>query len=208
MSALGPRASDGRVRPFADFGILVPVLVARAVSGPHLRAIRLAQYPAIMWSPGTWTPGSTSKRAIAMGEANRRTLELVQNWCAHLTIEKQGGGGMVEQFTTLPIGPRSLSCPHAAAPGLSGSDLRFLAVDFYDRNCVGCAHRKPVGFPNLSGLIHERDTARAATAAEAACRDAATATERRERDAKRQVIRAALDPARRERDRSDRRARR
>jgi hypothetical protein len=129
-----------------------------------------------------------------MGEANKRTLELVRNWCAHLAIDKQGGGGLVEQFTSLPIGPRSLSCPHAAAPGFTGSDLKFLAVDFYDRNCIGCAHRKPVGFANLSSFIRERDTARAATAAEATRRDVAAAAALQERDAKRQAIRSDLTP--------------
>src|SRR4030088_209220 len=100
------------------------------------------------------------QRAIAIGETNQRTLELMRNWCAHLSIDKMGGGGLVEELTSLPIGPRSLSCPHAVAPGFAGHDLRFLAIDFYDRNCAGCVHRKPVGFPNLSVLINERDAAR------------------------------------------------
>jgi hypothetical protein len=132
--------------------------------------------------------------AIAIGEANKRTMELVQNWCAHLAINKHGGGGLVEQFSSLPIGPRSLSCPHAAAPGFAGSDLKFVAIDFHDRNCVGCAHRKPVGFPNLSSLIRERDAAREATAAEEARRDAAAAAALQARDAKRRTIRADLAP--------------
>jgi hypothetical protein len=117
------------------------------------------------------------QRAIAMGEANQRTLELVRNWCAHLSIDKMGGGGLIEQFTNLPIGPRSLSCPHAVAPGFAGHDLRFLAVDFYDRNCAGCAHRKPVGFPNLSVLISERDAARSAADEQTRHREAAAAQE-------------------------------
>jgi hypothetical protein len=142
----------------------------------------------------TPTFAKRSQRAIARGEANKRTLELIQNWCAHVAIDKRGGGGLVEQFTGLPIGPHSLSCPHAAAPGFAGSDLQFLAVDFYDRNCVGCADRKPLGFPNLSSLIHERDAARAAASAEAARREAAAAASLRERDLKRLAIRAGLPP--------------
>jgi hypothetical protein len=51
-----------------------------------------------------------------------------------------------------------------------------------------------VGFPNLSSLIHERDTARAAIAAEKARRDAAVAAALQERDAKRHAIRADLTP--------------
>jgi hypothetical protein len=134
------------------------------------------------------------QRAIAMGEANRRTLELVRNWCAHLAIEKMGGGGLVEQFTDLPIGPRSLSCPHAVAPGFVGHDLRFLAVDFYDRNCAGCVHRKPVGFPNLAALIGERDAKRSAAEEETRRQEAAAAQALQQRDEARQVIRAQLAP--------------
>jgi hypothetical protein len=135
------------------------------------------------------------ERAIAMGEANKRTLELVRNWCAHLSIEKQGGGGLVEQFTDLPIGPRSLTCPHAPAAGFSGHDLQFLALDFHDRNCRGCAHRQPVGLPNLSSLINERDQRRAAAAAETADREAAISAALAERDEKRRRVRAGLVPA-------------
>jgi len=135
------------------------------------------------------------QRAITIGEANKRVLELVQNWCAHVTVEKEGWGGLVEQMSGLPIGPRSVTCPHASATGFSGMDLKFIALDFYDRNCVGCAHRKPVRLPNLlSELVHERDQAAAASAAESARRDAAEATALQVRDAKRQALRAELDP--------------
>jgi hypothetical protein len=135
------------------------------------------------------------ERAIAIGEANRRTLELVRNWCTHLSIEKQGTGGLVEQFTDLPIGPHSLSCPHAPAAGFFGHDLQFLALDFHDRNCRGCAHRQPVGLPNLSSLVHERDQQRAAAEANAADREVAISAALAERDAKRQRVRGGLAPA-------------
>jgi hypothetical protein len=110
------------------------------------------------------------QRAIALGDANQRILELVRNWCANIRVEKHGSGGIIELMNGLPIGPRSLACSYAVAPGFSGSDIKFLAIDFYDRNCAGCADRKPVGLPNLSSLIQERDTARAAMDAEAARR--------------------------------------
>ena len=102
------------------------------------------------------------QKAIAIGEANQRTGELLRNWCGHLRIEKLGWGGLVEQMTGLPIGPRSLACSHATAGGFGGADLTFIALDFHDRNCAGCGHRKPVGYPNLSSLIHERDVAQTA----------------------------------------------
>lgn len=34
------------------------------------------------------------------------------------------------------------------------------ALDFYDRNCFDCEHRRPVDFPNLSFLVGERDRER------------------------------------------------
>jgi hypothetical protein len=129
-----------------------------------------------------------------MGEANKRTLELVRNWCANLVVDKHGGGGLIEQLTALPVGPRSLSCPHAPASGFAGSDLKSIAVDFYERNCVGCAYRKPVGLPNLSSLVHERDKLRESAAREAARRDAAAVEAQRTRDAKRKSIRTYLTP--------------
>ena len=134
------------------------------------------------------------ERAVAIGESNKRVLELLKNWCAHLKVEKQGAGGLVEQLTNLPVGPRYLTCPHAAASGFAGSDLKFIALDFHDRNCVGCANRKAVGFPNLSTLVHERDAAHVATRAETARRDAAALAALQERDAKRRAIRALLTP--------------
>ena len=134
------------------------------------------------------------QRAISIGEANKRTLALVTNWCAHLKVSSLGRGGLVEQSTGLPIGPRSLSCPHAAAHGMAGVNLQFVAIDFHDRNCVGCSHRRPVGLPNLSTLIHERDAAREATAAEEGRREAAAVAALQARDAIRQTIRADLTP--------------
>jgi hypothetical protein len=128
------------------------------------------------------------------GERNNSTLELVRNWCAYVEIKKDGAGGIVEQQTGLPIGPRYLTCPHAAAPGFIGSDLTFLALDFHDRNCVGCPNRKPVGQPNLSILVQEREAARATESAYTARREAEAAAARGARDAVRQVLRCGLAP--------------
>ena len=36
-------------------------------------------------------------------------------------------------------------------------DLAETALDFHDRNCVGCTFRKAMGFPNLSTLLAERE---------------------------------------------------
>jgi hypothetical protein len=72
-------------------------------------------------------------------------------------------------------------------------DLKFIALDFDDRNCVGCAHRKPVGFPNLSALVHERD--QAALRPRRPHRRAATqAAASQARDTRRQALGTELAP--------------
>ena len=96
------------------------------------------------------------QRAIEIGEKNKRISELVCNWCAHVSI-KRHGAGMVEMDTGLPIGPRSLECPHARASGMAGMDMAGIALNFYDRNCIDCKFRQPVGLPNLSTLVADRD---------------------------------------------------
>ena len=97
------------------------------------------------------------QEAIAIGEKNQRTLELARNWCGHLRVKKHGGTGMVEQMTGLPIGHHFIECAHAPAGGMAAWDLAETALDFHDRNCVGCTFPKAMGFPNLSTLLAERE---------------------------------------------------
>ncbi len=136
------------------------------------------------------------QRAVEIGEANKRVLELAQNWCAHLSVEQRGGVGIVEQMTGLPIGMRAITCPHARAAGFAGMDLEYVALDFYDRNCVGCAERRPVRLPNLLELVEsrERDRARRETTA-AQAREAGDAA-LTERQRKRRDPRRGADEAR------------
>lgn len=133
------------------------------------------------------------QEAIAIGQKNQRTLELAHNWCGHLRVRKHGGTGMVEQMTGLPIGHHFIECAHAPAGGMAAWDLAETALDFHDRNCVGCTFRKAMGFPNLSTLLAEREqrlteqrAAQERVANEHADRVAA-------REAARQKIRATLD---------------
>jgi hypothetical protein len=95
--------------------------------------------------------------AMAVGERNQKTLELLRNWCGHVQPRRHGGVGMVEMATGLPIGHFFLECPYAPAGGMAAFELSETALDFHDRNCVGCKHRKPMGFPNLSVLLAERN---------------------------------------------------
>jgi hypothetical protein len=134
------------------------------------------------------------EQAIAMGGSAQRTIELVLNWCAHVRVQKVGGMGLIERQTGLPIGPHSLTCPHASAPGIAAADLGAVALDFHDRNCAGCSNRKPVRLPNLSILLAKRAADRAAEAAETAHREAEHAAKLSARNAARQILRANLEP--------------
>jgi hypothetical protein len=56
-------------------------------------------------------------RAIRIGEDNAVIIQLYQNFCANLQVERFGGTGIVEIETGLPIGSRSFKCQHASAGG-------------------------------------------------------------------------------------------
>jgi hypothetical protein len=134
------------------------------------------------------------EEAVRIGEKNKHTAELVRNWCAHVSIKKFGGVGLVEQMSGLPIGHHALQCPHAPAGGMSTWDLADAALDFYDRNCMDCKFRQAVGFPNLSTLVAERDERRKQRKLEEehAAQDAAEKLVAREQV--RRQIRAELGP--------------
>ena len=53
-----------------------------------------------------------------------------------------------------------MECDNAPAGGMACWDFGEAALDFYDRNCSDCEARSPVGLPNLSKLVGERDEAR------------------------------------------------
>lgn len=94
--------------------------------------------------------------AIALGEANLSVLDLAHNFCEHLQAEPLARGEL-EATTGLPIGVRMFDCQYATGPRSSAMDLRYVALTFYDNNCVGCDKRKPRGLPNLLDLVRDRD---------------------------------------------------
>lgn len=97
------------------------------------------------------------QNTIEAGEKNRRTTELIHNWCRYAKVKKCGGTGLIEAQTGLPIGHHAMACDHAPASGMATWDLADAALDFHDRNCVECKHRVPVRLPNLSELLGARD---------------------------------------------------
>src|SRR5260221_6237259 len=134
------------------------------------------------------------EQAVEIGQKNQRTWQLVRNWCAHVKIRKHGGTGLVELETGLPIGHHFLECPHAPAGGMAAWDLVDTAVDFHDRNCVDCKFRKPVGLPNISSLVAERDAQREKQRAARARAEQEVADRLASRALIRQQLRLRLDP--------------
>ena len=132
--------------------------------------------------------------AIASGERNKEAVELIRNWCRHARVQKFGGVGLVEAQTGLPIGHHSMACAYAPAGGMAMWDLGEAALDFHDRNCAGCIYRAPVGLPNLSKLLGERDKVRAEHAREEERRKEALAARHTARKERRAILRAGLPP--------------
>jgi hypothetical protein len=132
------------------------------------------------------------QEAIENGQRNQKALELLHNWCGHVRARKHGRG-MVEAMTGLPIGHHFLECPHAPAGGMSAFELCETALDFHDRNCVDCKFRKPMGFPNLSVLLAEREQRRTQQRLEQERAENEQANRLAVREASRQKIRTSLD---------------
>ena len=138
-------------------------------------------------------PDESIKRAEAIGKANADIIELAQAWCTHLQVERHGYG-LVEQYTGLPVSGGTLRCDYARATVGTAARLDWVALDFYQRNCVGCPHRLSLGvLPNL-GTWAERlldDERRRTASAEEAGRIAEA--ERVERRKQRRLIAGQLD---------------
>ena len=132
--------------------------------------------------------------AIRAGEKNNEVAELIRNWCRHARVEKFRGVAMVEAQTGLPIGHHAMACDYAAARGMAMWDLGDAALDFHDRNCVGCPHRAPVALPNLSKLVGERENARAHEAARRQAHQEALAAQLAVRRQLRAELRTRLPP--------------
>ena len=104
---------------------------------------------------------NTIDRAVQLGRDNHQLISLIEAHCANARVVLEGGTGMVEAQTGLPIGMRSIRCDHAATPSGVAHNLAFLVEDFYRGNCIGCPHRRIRGIPNLATWYEEREAERA-----------------------------------------------
>jgi hypothetical protein len=134
------------------------------------------------------------EEALQLGIANQTVIELARNWCAHLEVS--GSSAMLGEMSGLPIGPGTFGCKHARRGSSTAMDLRWVALDFHDENCVGCPHRQPVRLPNLSQLVGERDRAIAEREQMLARERERQAALREQRRTRRTKVRRSADSAR------------
>jgi hypothetical protein len=135
------------------------------------------------------------EEAIALGQTNRRIIQLAANHCSHMTFTHVGGTGIVEVQTGLPIGMRRIDCDFVEEAPAS-SNLTWIAHDFYREHCVGCPHQDPNGMMPTLGVEVAEAEAELDEAAEE--RAAATAAAHRAWTARRDLrrdLRVDADPA-------------
>lgn len=131
--------------------------------------------------------------AISNGLRNREAMSLIRNWCANAKV-KSMGYGMLAQHTSLPIGHHGLSCDFAADGGSYFYELSDAAIDFYDRNCKGCQHRKGGRLPNILERVAARDRELEKREAQAAVDAAAAEAAFAAREEERRVLKGDLSP--------------
>ncbi|HTR51843.1 MAG TPA: hypothetical protein VMJ10_14105 [Kofleriaceae bacterium] len=134
--------------------------------------------------------------AYQLGRRNQEILDLARAWCHHVRRDQSWTGvGMIEEETGLPVSGGSLTCDHARGQSPAGAQLAGIALDFYQRNCVGCTKRVATGaIPNLGTwaeqLLAQQRAAEECAAEERAVRDA----EREARHRQRRLRLAGTDP--------------
>ena len=136
-------------------------------------------------------------RATEIGVENLAIISLAADWCEHIGVTKGPmGTGLVEQATGLPISGGSLRCQYATAPTSFGMVLKHNAVEFYERNCVGCAYHKPTGrTPNLRTWSDEIIAWRNEEARRVQVQRDLESEQRRRRSEERRFLLGAPDPS-------------
>jgi hypothetical protein len=133
---------------------------------------------------------------VALGKRNQQIVELARRHCLNLEFREFGGRGAAEAATGLPINMRRVHCPFGRPSGSASMQLEWVALEFYDENCVGCPHRRPTGeVPNLASLVEDRNAAAREAEARARQETAAQRTRWRSRQEHRQAMASGADPA-------------
>jgi hypothetical protein len=133
---------------------------------------------------------------VALGHRNQEIVELARRHCLNLEFREFGGRGAAEAATGLPINMRRAHCPFGRPSGSASMQLEWVALDFYDQNCLGCPHRRPTGgVPNLASLVEGRNAAAREAEARAQQETADQRTRWRSRQEHRQAMAAGADPA-------------
>lgn len=121
----------------------------------------------------------------ALGAANADAIVLTRRHCRHARLGLVGETSFVGSMLGVPLGLFEVRCEHAPPPRVQSQRATELAVEFYQANCVACAHREGTGeLPNLATVSAERaraDQARADAARRAADDRAARCQARTER---------------------------
>jgi hypothetical protein len=108
----------------------------------------------------TSSPDRAFEDAFALGRQNKVTVELARRHCLNMEFPEFGVRGMAEEVSGLPINIRRVHCPFGRPSGSASMNLEWLAIEFYETNCVGCEHRRPTGqLPNLASMVEERNRA-------------------------------------------------
>lgn len=83
--------------------------------------------------------------AIAIGNANKKAIPLVKNWCKHVEITDMSAG-MIAELYNLPMN-QSISCKHTTN-GFTAMNFDWIATDFIINSCIDCPHHKEVSANN------------------------------------------------------------
>jgi hypothetical protein len=95
--------------------------------------------------------------ALAAGVQNEKMITLARNHCTRMQFVQNGGQGMAEEATGLPINAREVRCPVAHGHMIS-SNLAVTVPAFYREHCVGCEEQRPTGLlPTLAGFVSAAD---------------------------------------------------
>ena len=95
--------------------------------------------------------------ALEAGVRNQQMITLAKNHCTRMEFVQNGGQGMAEEATGLPINAREVRCPMAHGHMIS-SNLEATVPAFYRQHCVGCQEQRPTGLlPTLGAYVKATD---------------------------------------------------